>query len=192
MALDYEFLECPGDVNVRIPLVRRPTKEEDEATGTRIPDWMLSIEDGSGLTESTYAGFEKYTEILGWYGESSRHIKGDTAGIFYSSATLWHSDVFVVTQNGSHIAFVKNSIASGHISPEVKIVRLTKVNNVVQIVQMLTFNTCHWLAIHAHLDWSVLRFTACKRTNAMTAFDQAGNQVGQTTFGVDYALNTLE
>lgn len=190
MSLDYEYIEVPGSSRIRIPLVKRNQDLEEDATGTRVPDWMFCIEGGAGLTKSVIKGYEKYSEVFGWYCESSRHVKGDTTNNLYTSATLWHSDIFLVVQNSNHIAFVKNSIASGHISPEIILIRLTRINNVVQIVQTLTFNTCHWLAIHAHLDWSILRFTACKRTNSVNGFDQDGNPTGQSTFIVNYATNS--
>lgn len=192
MALEYEFIECPGSASIRIPIVKRNTHEEDEVTGVRIPDWMVTFDDGNGGTVSTIAGYEHCTELFGWYCESSRHIKGDTHGDLYSSGTLWHSDVFLVLQNGPHLAYVKNAVGGGGITPSITIFRLIRINGEVRPKQILKFETGHWVAVHAYASWSIIRFTACKRMNSAFGYTQDGMPTGQSACETDYASNSVK
>jgi hypothetical protein len=198
MSIDmYEYLEIPGASGVRIPLVKRTNGQEEDTTGVRVPDWMVHIGGASG-TQSTLNGYEEWTELFGWYCESSRHVKGDSTNNLYTSAKLWHSDVFLITQNGIHNKSVNKWIADGTITDTIKIHRITRTGNTenygISIIQEIVFQTCHWCGMHSHLDWSIIRFTACTRTNTVTGFRQNGilASCGQTSCTIDYTNNTIE
>ncbi|MDR1907435.1 MAG: hypothetical protein LBQ43_01055 [Holosporales bacterium] len=185
----YELLECPGANGVLIPVVKRTDGFEEDTTGVRVPDWMVLIEQSDG--QSTLKGYEKHIELFGWYCESSRHVKGDSSNHLYTSGTLWHSDVFLVMQNGKHNHNINKWIAAGDITTGVTIVRLSRVNDAIQPLQQLRFEICHWAGMHAYLDWSIARFTACRRSNTVFAFDQGGKSKGQTSCTTNYVDNTV-
>lgn len=189
---EYDYLPCPGSTGLLIPVVKR-SKTEDETTGTRVPDWMFFIEDGN--TESTIDKFESYCELFGWYCESSRHVQGDSAGHLSTSGTLWHSNVYLVCQNGKHTTFIQNSAATGRITTKVSIVRLIRINNVVHEQQRIDFLTCHWVGVHTLMSHSICVFTACERTNTVKGFNQAGpqmgNPAGQTSCTIKYLENRV-
>lgn len=193
MSIDqYEFIECPGANGITIPIVKKTTGEEDDTTGVRVPDWMVKI-DGA-QTSSYINGYTAYTELFGWYAESSRHVKGDSANGLCPSSTLWHSDIFLVMQNGFQNAHINKSVADGTITPNITIIRLSRINNKVEVIQTLVFSSCHWVGIHAYLDWSIARFTACIRSNTVQGFDQkegGGGSFGSASCIVDYTQNTV-
>lgn len=190
MSIDqYEYLDFPGSSGIRIPLCKKTTGEEEDRTGLHLPDWMVTI-DGAG-TNSTLAGYETYTELMGWYCESSRHVKGDSVNNLHTAGTLWHSDVYLVLENGFHNAYITRSVADGTITPNISIVRLSHIQSAVQKIQELTFSTCHWVGVHNHLDWLFVRFTACKRKNTVTAFKQDGQKRGDNTCITNYETNEV-
>lgn len=190
MSIDqYEYLDFPGTSGIRIPICKKTFGEEEDRTGVHIPDWMVSI-DGAG-TKSALKDYTQYTELMGWYCESSRHVKGDSVNPLYTGGTLWHSDVFLILENGFHNAYITRSVADGTITPKIVLVRLSHINSTVQVVQQLTFSTCHWVGVHNHMDWLLVRFTACKRENKVTAFTQNGTQKGSNACIVDYETNEV-
>ncbi|MDR1598071.1 MAG: hypothetical protein LBR89_04015 [Holosporales bacterium] len=195
----YEYLTVPG-VDVRIPVVKRSDQEEHDTTGVRVPDWMVIIDGCTG--ESTLNKYEDYIELFGWYCESSRHVRGDSANNLRTSGTLWHSDVFLVMQNGVHNHQINTWINCGKITTYITIVRLTRVNLdespedpssvQVQTIQELMFATCHWVGMYAYLDWSIARLTACERVNRMHEFKQREGVLGGNTLcHTSYAHNTV-
>lgn len=185
----YEFLEVPGYTDVRIPIVNRTSEKEQDSTGTRLPEWMVTID---GIqTVSTVAGFEKYAELYGFYCESASFFKGDSALDLYPSGCIWHSDVFLVTQTGRHTPEIRNHLNQAMMTANITIVRLAKVANTVHQIQTLTFSTCHWCGIQTYLDWTISRFTACKRTNTIKGFSQGGEDSGAASCEVDYTQNTV-
>ncbi|MDR1207812.1 MAG: hypothetical protein LBJ89_00505 [Holosporales bacterium] len=191
MSIDqYEFIECPGASGIRIPCVKRTDGLEEDTTGVRVPDWMVYIEESD--VQSTLDGYEdEHTELFGWYCESSRHVTGNSSNSLYTSGTLWHSDVFLVTQNAAHNHNINKWIAAGDITPSVKIIRLTRVNDVIEPIQEILFEVIHWTGIHAYLDWSITRFTACRRTNKVWGFGQDGTAAGQAACETNYVDNTI-
>lgn len=185
----YEFIEAPGTNNVRIPIIKRTSEHEQNSSGTRIPDWVVCIE---GITESFLTApnsFDDCTELFGFYCESAAFMKGDSANNFYPSATIWHSDIFIVTQNGKHTPTIRNYINSGAITQEVSIVRLSRIGEEIEPIQVLTFETCHWCGIQSHLDWTIARFTACTRTNTTIGVRQDGLKLGKNAWVTHYANN---
>lgn len=191
MSIDqYEYIECPGSSGIRIPICKRTRGEEEDRTGAHIPDWMVHIDDAD--TMSTLDGYEDYTELMGWYCESSRHVKGDSVNNLYTAGTLWHSDVFLVMENGRQNAYINRSVADGTITPNIKIVRLTHINSEVHAIQTLVFSTCHWAGVHTHMDWTIARFTACQRSNTVQAFTQNGTLKGSALCEVDYETNEVD
>lgn len=192
MSIDqYEFIECPGASGIRIPCVKRSDGLEEDTTGVRVPDWMIYIP-GSDV-KSTLAGFEKgYTELFGWYCESSRHVSGNSSNSLYTSSTLWHSDVFFTTQNGPHNHNINTWIAAGTITEFVIIIRLARVNGKIQRIQQISFKVVHWTGTHAYLDWNIARFTACQRTNTVQGFHQDGTPAGNAACTTNYADNTVK
>ncbi|MDR0631498.1 MAG: hypothetical protein LBF66_02950 [Holosporales bacterium] len=194
MSIDqYDFIECPGASGVRIPCVKRTDGREDDTTGVRVPDWLVHIENSD-----VYCALEDfpdpgYTELFGWYCESSRHVTGNSSNSLYTSGTLWHSDVFLVTQNAAHNHNINKWIAAGDITASVKIIRLSRVNGAIEPVQTLLFEVIHWTGMHAYLDWSIARFTACRRTNTVRGFPQDGSApAGHAECTTNYVDNTVE
>lgn len=188
MSIDqYEYIDFPGDKDIRIPICKKTLGDAEEQTGIYTPDWMISIDDAQ--TASTIAGYETYAELMGWYCESARHVKGDSADSLRTGGTLWHSDVFLALENGVHNAYINRSVADGTITPTITLVRLMHVNGAVQTLQTLTFSTCHWVGVHTHLDWIFARFTACKRENKVAAFNQDGSPRGNNTCIINYETN---
>ncbi|MDR1597551.1 MAG: hypothetical protein LBR89_01285, partial [Holosporales bacterium] len=183
----YEFIRVPG-TDVLIPVVKRSDQEEHDTTGVRVPDWMVCIDTCPG--ESTLSGFEDYIELFGWYCESSRHVKGDSSNNLRTSGTLWHSDVYLVMQNGVHNHKINTWIADGTIISAVVIERLVRMNSVVETTQDILFTACHWSGMFSYLDWSIARFTACSRINTVYGFDQeSGSPTGNASCHTDYAEN---
>lgn len=193
MSIDqYTYIEIPGNRNIRIPIVKRTSEQEEDSTGVRLPDWLVAITGEELITSSKFSGFEGYTELLGFYCESSRYVSGDSSINLYTSSTLWHSDVFLVMQNGPHNASINKAIADGTIFPSVEIIRVSKINGANQIIQKITFLTCHWCSSQAYLDWSIFAFTACIRMNEVQGFSQRGENKGVAMCTTDYAQNTIK
>lgn len=75
MSIDqYTYIEIPGNRNIRIPIVKRTSEQEEDSTGVRLPDWLVAITGEELITSSKFSGFEGYTELLGFYCESSRYV----------------------------------------------------------------------------------------------------------------------
>lgn len=192
MSIDqYTFIEVPGTRDIRIPIVKRTSEQEEDSTGVRLPDWLVNIKGEDDITSSKFSGFEAFTELFGFYCESSRYVTGDSSNNLYTSGTLWHSDVFLVTQNAKHNASINKAIADGTIFPSVTIVRVSKVNGANQPIQELTFTNCHWCSSQAYLDWTITAFTACQRTNRVHGFSQIGEKKGCNACTTDYTQNTV-
>lgn len=192
----YEFMDVPGLKNAKVPIIRRSAIDGDE-DGTKLPDWMVYI-DGAG-TSSFVEGNSKigkplteFIELFGWYCESSRGVTRDSGNNLYTSGTLWHSTVYLVIQNGAHNAYIKNAIADGTITPNLNIVRLSRVGTgAPEVIQSLLFQSCHWNNVQSHLDLSIVSFTACIRSNTVFEFKQMSGVGGQNSCSVDYTTNQV-
>lgn len=180
----YKFIPFPGSSDIVIPTVRKGSALEEDTTSSRLPEWMIKIDKAD--TKSKLDGFKDFTELFGWYCESSRYIRGDASINFYPSGTLWHSDVFLVLQNGDHNTSLNKFVAGGIITDNITIVRLVKINNEIQKAQELSFDFCHWCGVESSLDTIFARFTAVVRENKVTSFDQDGTQMGFNTCLTDY------
>ncbi|MDR2464433.1 MAG: hypothetical protein LBD36_02370 [Holosporales bacterium] len=195
MSIDqYDFIEVPGANGIRIPIVKRTDGFEEDTTGVRVPDWMVHISNTSGTT-STLNGYETFTELFGWYCESSRHVKGDATNHLYTSATLWHSDIFIVTQNGIHNQSINKWLTDGTITDQIIIHRIIRTGDAgnygITVIQELIFQTCHWCGMHNYLDWNIARFTACSRVNTVAGIKQNGVPIGKASCIIDYVNNTV-
>lgn len=187
----YTFIDVPGTRKIRIPIVKRTSEQEEDSTGVRLPDWIVSITGESVITASNFPDFDEYIELFGFYYELSRYVTGDSSNNLYTSGTLWHSDVFLVTQNGLHNVSINKAIADGTIFPEVDILRISKINGETKVIQQLTFETCHWCSSQSYLDWTIVAFTACTRTNKIQGFSQEGGlSKGFAAYTTSYTQNT--
>jgi hypothetical protein len=187
MAENFTITEIPGRNRLKVAVVQNPDGDQDK--GVKSPEWMIKIDD---LMISNVEGYEGFSQLYGWYGESSRFTSGDVGGPLQSSATLKHSDLILLIPNGGHTAKIETSMNIGKALDTIEIVRLANIKAAKVRLQTLEFKTCRIQAVQQQLDrvWLVLQVGS--KTNTINVYDQMGANTGQMVSRVDYIKNTVE
>jgi hypothetical protein len=185
---DYTYFWIPpsgGKSELKIPMA--PQDPNDDTV--RSPEWMVQIDD---LVASNVDGFEKFGELLGWDGESSRYTSGDLASKeIFSSATLKHSDVTLVMPYGSYGPELETRMNKGTPLGTVMLVRLGNINAAKVIQQSIEFSFCRIQSYRQMRNEIVLRIRVSMKKHICFSFDENGNAQGQTVSTVDYRKGAI-
>jgi hypothetical protein len=172
-------LKFGGD-RISIPMVDPKLHDADLVT---TPEWMIFMDD---LLGSTIKGFEKYTELFGWYAEHSRETKGNVSGDLVSNACVKQSDVIVIIPMGLYIPKIDNIMTSGKVIEKISIVRIANSEDLKVPIQNINFTECQISKVQQRLKDAVITFRTTSRENIVTQYDQGGNKTGQTVSLYDY------
>lgn len=167
-----------GNKDFMIPIVE--PKNLDNGSASKLPEWMVKIGD---FCESTITGYQKYCELFGWYGESSRKIKNDIAGFLTPTATLRHSEVVIVIPVFAFLAELENMMNAGTPVPEIEIVNIDSKLGKKQSIQFLG---CTLTSIQQELDRVVVKMNILAKVDTIKVYSVLGIPAGQKVSRVDY------
>jgi hypothetical protein len=186
MPQNYKIVELPGRSKFSIATtdVDNPDNNPD---GAKSPEWMIKID---ALTNSAVDGFNDYSELFGWHGESSRFTTGDISNNLFTSATLKHSDLVVLIPNGGYAATLETNMNTGTPINALTIVRLGNIKATKVKIQQIDYTNCFIQSFQQQLDRVILRLTVTTKTNTIFVYDTLGTNQGQVVSTVDYSKNT--
>lgn len=162
--------------------------DANNETGSKSPEWLIKMDDD--LTGSV-AGYEQYSELFGWYANSSRYTSPDVSNRLFTSAKLRHSDLVIQIPNGGYGPTVENKMNSGVPYVSIEIVRLGNIKSTSVKLQETKFSTCYIKEYTQELDRIVLTARITKKENTVFVYDNDGNNTGQTVSSTDYSKNTV-
>ena len=186
MPQNYTVTELPGHSRIKIATTDTTTPND---RGVRSPEWMVKIDE---LVHSNVEGFEDYSELFGWYGESSRFTTGDIGNQLFASATLSHSDLILLLPNGGHGAQIESKMNLGIPLGLVQIVRLGHIKATKVKLQLIDYTTCRIQSFQQQLDRIYLFLSISSKMNTVFVYDIEGNNQGQMVSKADYSRNTAE
>lgn len=188
MPQNYQIIEIPGSHKLKMATVDTSTSS-DENRGVRSPEWMVKID---LILQSNVTGYNDYSELFGWYGESSRLTTGDISGQLFTSSTLKHSDVVLLIPNGGHGAQLETKMNIGMPLENVNIVRLGNIQNMKVKLQTIEFGNCRIQAFQQQLDRLYIFISPTTKTNTVFVYGNDGAMKGQMVSRVDYSKNIAE
>jgi hypothetical protein len=190
MPQNYKIVELPGPGKSKFSIATTDVDDLDNGTdGVKSPEWMIKIDE---LTTSNVDGFNGYTELFGWHGESSRFTTGDISNSLFTSATLKHSDLVVLMSNGGYATTLETNMNTGIPINSLTIVRLGNIKATKVIIQQIDYTNCFIQTFQQQLDRIILRLTITTKTNTIFVYDNTGQNQGQMVSTVDYSKNSTQ
>lgn len=187
MSTNFQIVDLPGKGNFRIATTDKVST--DDSVGIKSPEWMVQIDD---ITVSTVDGFERFIELFGWQGESSRLTGPDVGGPLFASSTLRHTDLVLMIPVGGHAAQIETKMNRGEGIDSLKIIRLGNIQQAKVRLQEIEFNLCKIQTCQQQLDRMIVHVMIGIKTNTIFVFDQTGLCTGQMVSKTNYITNVAE
>lgn len=185
----FKLIELPGRSKYRIPVTSSYDASEDEGRISKTPDWIVRLDN---ITNSSIADYTDFTELFGWYGESSRFTASDISSDFVTSATLKHSELILLIPNGGFAAPIESRMYEGIPIDELVIVRLGNIRQTRVETQALVYRCCYIQRFQQQLDRVFLQVTVKTKENTLYVFDVDGMPRGQVVSRVDFSSNQID
>lgn len=164
-----------------IPLLGSEDRKKDTAS---TPEWMIHMDD---LLTSTSKGYEKYTELFGWFSEQTRKTKGASTGELMSSSTVQHANVMVIIPNGIYAPQIDIMLQTGTCMKSIEVVRLGNITNKKVLLQQVVYTNNQIVMIEQRADDLIVAFRPTKRSNRVIQYDQeSGDPKGNVVTEFDY------
>ena len=180
-----KIIEVPGVEKLRIAVVDHIDSQGESLS----PEWMIKMD---SLCQSQVKGFEDFTELLGWYGEASRHNGSTVSNAqLASTATLRHSEVVIVVPIAGYTPVLERDMSIGKFLEVVSIVRLGHIMKAKVKLQQIDFTKCRVHKLQQQLDQLIVYLNVSAKKNTVFVYDQTGSNKGQNVSEVNYATNEI-
>lgn len=186
----YKHIRIGGS-DFRLPVVENKLAPNDAVAfnGASTPEWMVSMD--SDL-KSSISGYDSYSELYGWYGQSGRFTSGDISNRLFTSASLKHSSLVIQIPNGDYAATLETKMNNGTHYDKITIVRLGNIESACVILQQIDFGICRIQSMAQELDRLNIELIVTTKSNTIFVYDNTGANTGQTVSQVDYSQNTSQ
>ncbi|GHS96489.1 hypothetical protein AGMMS50296_2680 [Alphaproteobacteria bacterium] len=162
----------------------------DNTTTVQTPEWMVSLDD---LCKSTIEGYKKYTNLYGYFSESSRYIAPDLSENLFMSSAIKAAELLLILPHGEHGPKIDWKVFDGTIIKKATIVRIGTTEGTVVPLQILTFETVRFTGIELNIRYIAVSAQFAKKTNDIQVFKQSdGKAEGHKISSVDFNKNNLE
>ncbi len=186
--MPYTIVEIPGLSTLRIPKIVNP---QAEGAGAHSPEWMVKIKGpDEAFTNSKVSDYEEYSELLGYYAESSRYTSPNIACTsLHTSASVRHSELALIIPVTDSTSTLEQALNIGTIMEEIIVIRLGNIGTTKILLQSIIYKNC-WMQRHQQqIDELLIRFTVGSKQNTIHVYKEDGVAGGKKVSFYDYILN---
>ncbi len=189
----YTVIDIPGLSQLKIPKVGNPYSESNgQLPYSQPPEWMVQITDVNGniFTSSTVIKYEKFSELLGFYGEGSRYTSPHiTNSSLHTSAAVRHSELALIIPVTDSTVLLEQAMNVGTVIGMISIIHLGNVGDVKVTLQQIDYKTCYIQKHQQMINELLIRFTVGAKDNMIFMYDPHGNNKGKKIASYNFLTN---